>query len=202
MTSTLTTPAQSAGLFLFGTDPARALADRLTETKALHETRDRLLAAGGSVPAGTAATIGELSTDFLSQDISTVAIAGWRKHRELLDAADRTRGTRATAIVSLSTHQISWRQQPTIDVLLGPATVAVIRFELCIDVEVVSVAAVVRGGYLVGLEGGRCDVTASFSAAGVLVAERTVTLDPHLALDLGAGVALGGSGEHVAGPAG
>ena len=179
-----------AGVFLFGDDSVAELANRLTESDVLQEAHDGLAAVGDGVWAGAHKELASMAGDFLDLDLASVAVAGWCKHRELVDVAERLDGTSASAVVPLWTQDISLTQNPRIDLELGNATVAVIRFELKVDIKVIGVAGVVRGGALVALEGGHCEVTASFSAAGACLGKKTAEFDPHRAIPLGKGIRL------------
>jgi hypothetical protein len=186
---TITTPL-SAGTFLFGDDTVTELANRLTGSGVLQEAHHQLAAVGDSVWASAGKELASMAGEFLDLDLASVALAGWCRHRELLDIARRLDGTTASAVVPLWTHDISLTQEPRIDLDLGAITVAVITFEVKIDIKVIGVAGVVRGATLVALEGGHCEVTASFSAAGICLATRTADIDPHRAIPLGKGIPL------------
>jgi hypothetical protein len=187
--SLLSTPTSVAGL-LFGDDPAGALAERLDATGALDAARERVAGLGADVWAGARSQLAGIAADFCALDVASVVVSAWRKHRALVDAAETTLATGATVVVPLGSRRISLVEHPSIDVTMGRATVAVVRFELALDVDVEGVAGVVRAGALVALQGGRCDVSARFAAAGVTLGERKASYDPGLAVPLGSGLVL------------
>jgi hypothetical protein len=180
----------TARSFLFGPDGLAELGQRLEDADVLSAAADGLGAAGESLWRVGGQQLAGVASDFLELDLASVALSGWRKHRELLAAADRTRGTTQRAVVPLGNRDISLVQTPSIDVMVGEATLTVVRFELRVDIAVLGVAGVVRDGALVALTGGGCEVTVSFSAAGVRLAEKTGRIDPHLAIPLGGGLPL------------
>jgi hypothetical protein len=190
MTSSLLTTPGAVATFLFGDDPASALAERLDSTGVLRKARERLPAIGDDVWAGACRELASMAADFCALDIASVVVSAWRKQRALIDAADSSRATGARIVVPLGSRRISLVQHPSIDMTVGRAKVAVIRFELAVDVDVECVAGVVRAGALVALEGGRCGVTARFTAAGVRLAERKAAFDPGVAVPLGSGIVL------------
>jgi hypothetical protein len=193
---TITMPL-SARLFLFGPDSLSQLEHELTQTGALEAADDRFGAIGGVVWAGARREITRMANDFLDLDLGSVAVAGYRKHRELMEAGRRTAGTTASVVVPLGTRNIVLTQRPQIDVLVGDTAVNAIKFELKVEIAVTGVAGTVRDGALVVLAGGRCEVAASFSAAGVRIAQRTAELDPQWTIPLGSGIRLSTSPVNV-----
>lgn len=191
MTAATITRQQRAAEFIFGADPPGALAARLEETRALSQTKDALAVAAASVRACVTREIATMAADFLDRDLATIAQDGWSKYRELLDAGAATRASGASQIVPLAGHQISLVERPTIDVVLGGISMSVVQFELAVLIDVVGLAAVVRSGWLKAFESGKCKLSATFRAAGILLGEQHAELDPHLALPLGTGIRLG-----------
>ncbi|HEX2805381.1 MAG TPA: hypothetical protein VHN80_04350 [Kineosporiaceae bacterium] len=190
MTSTPVTPSYSAGALLFGDVGLDELADRLAAAGTLQNVHGRLAGIGDSVWAAAHKELASMAATFLDLDLASVAVSGWCKHRELVDVAQRLDGSAASAVVPLWTQDISLTQKPHVDLVVGGMTVAVVRFELKVDIKVIGVSGVVRGGALVAFEGGRCELTASFSAGGVCLARRTAQFDPHRAIPLGKGIML------------
>jgi hypothetical protein len=190
MTSSLISTPMSAAQFLFGADPATRLAQRLDESGALDKAREDLGVAGDQVWAGARKEVAGIAADFCALDLGSVLVSVWRKHQALLDAATTTRTTGGAVVVPLGDRRVSLAQHPRIDMTLGKATVAVIRFELAVQIDVRCVSGVVRSGALVGVGGGRCDATVSFGASGSCLAKRTAAFDPGFALPLGGGIVL------------
>jgi hypothetical protein len=190
MTSLTISASCSAGVFLFGDDSVAELSDRLTQAGTLDKAQELLDAVGGGVWSAARKQLTSMISGFLDLDLASVAVSGWCKHRELVDVAERLDGTAASAVVPLWTQDICLTEKPRIDLVVGGATAAVIQFELKVEIKVIGVAGVVRGGALVALEGGRCEVTVSFSAAGACLGKRTADFDPHRAIPLGKGISL------------
>jgi hypothetical protein len=200
MTEPVITNPVTAGTFLFGGGGLAELAHRLTDSGALRQAHDALATAGHSGWDAVTTQLASMTQDFLSLDLASVALAGWRKHQELVDVAERLDGTAASAVVPLWTQDISLTQNPHVDLVAGTTTVSVIEFELKVDISMVGICRVVRGGSLVAFQGGQGEVTVSFSAAGVCVAKRVARFDPRLTIPLGAGIPLV-TGPRAAAPA-
>jgi hypothetical protein len=190
MTVPMVTTPQSARTFLFGDESIAALQKMFTESDALQEAHDRLAGLGESVWAGANKELATMASDFLNVDLASVAVAGWKNHKELQVAAQRTRGTSGSAVVPLGTRDIALTQRPQIELRMGDRTVTAVKFELKVNIKVVGVVGVVRNGALVALEGGHCEITVSFSAGGVRLGHKTADFDPHYCIPLGAGIPL------------
>ncbi len=201
--------AGTAREVLFGddVDVPGELARRLRQSDALASGREDLRVVGGAVWDGAYEQLSAMATDFLDLDIATVLVRGWRKHQELVAAAAVTSKDDSTVVVPLGARDLRLVRHPRVDVQLGTLTLPAVRFELAVDVAVLGVAGVVSGGRLIALTGGRCTVTVALSAGGRLLANGTRTVDPHLSVPLGTGIALGvppqrtGSPEGADGPA-
>ncbi|MDQ2882167.1 MAG: hypothetical protein M3Y48_13355 [Actinomycetota bacterium] len=97
-------------------------------------------------------------------DLASLVIEGWRTYNKLIEAAHRSRSTpeRPEKVV-LSTHQITSKHQPTIDVIINETKRYSIRLSLTITFDFHLVRAVVKNGALVGLESGSCLVNVTLS---------------------------------------
>jgi hypothetical protein len=177
---------------LFGeSDPGAALA-------ATPAWRTVLSGLGGALatlsPPGQATLYAEVSgaiSGLLGLDVLDVLVDGWRKHRALVGAAQRTRvPPGATEQVELTSHRITTTHRPYLDISLNGAKLATVHFDLGLTLDVDTMLAVVTRGRLVGIQGGRCTVTAGLGAEGVPLASRQLVLDPHVTLSLGEGIAL------------
>jgi hypothetical protein len=172
-------------------DPGQAV----TSTPAWRTVLDGLGAVLATVsPAGQVQLYREVSgaiSGLLSVDVVEVLVGGWRKHRALHAAAQRTRANPgSTEQVELATHQITTTHHPYLELAVNGAKVATVHFGLGLTLDVEAMVATVHQARLVGLRGGRTTVTAGLSCEGLAVAQRQVVLDPHVVLPLGAGVAL------------
>lgn len=168
------------------TDLGRSLA----ESHAFDDAKGELSKAGDALLDGARAEVASMVGGFLGLDIATMIVAGWRKHRELLDAAVRTKGTEASEVVSLATRDLSLVQHPTIEVYLDKTMIKLVTFELRVTVSATGLAGVVRSGNLVGLTTGTCTITVSLAAASKTLATAKRVIDPHLVVHLGQGIPL------------
>jgi Protein of unknown function (DUF2510) len=180
----------TAATFLFAGNGVAELAQALADAGLLQQLHGWVTATGLS-PGAVANQLASVVNGFLDLDLASVAVAGWRKHQELIDVAEGLEGTSASAIVPLGTEDISVVQKPKVELLLGSTTVAAIEFELAVKIAMVGIAGVVKGGSLVAFEGVSGEATVSFGAAGVTLAQRTAAFDPRLTIPLGsAGIRL------------
>jgi len=95
-----------------------------------------------------------------------------------------------TELVALLSHRILWTKKPYVTVEIDGHHVATVQLELTVVLDVNSLVAGVRGGQLVELHGGNCDVTASLAIQGVEVAEQQGYLDLPGVVPLGRGIPL------------
>jgi hypothetical protein len=127
----------------------------------------------------------------LNLDALDVLVGGWRKHRALVAAAQRTQAQPGTTErVELASHRITTTHRPYLDINLNGATVAKVHVDLELTLDVETVVATVSGARLVGIEGGRCTVTAGLGCENVPLVSRQLVFDPHVVLRLGEGILL------------
>lgn len=188
-TTTQTTTLRS---ILFGDEDARATikdaleASAVTKTiaAALHGVSRTLRSAAGDEVQDTVA-------DVLSFDLIDVLIGGWRKHRTLTEAAERTIGSPgAREIVELAAHRITFTSTPRIDVLVDQLKVAEIEVEIGVTVDLDAVCGVVTGGRLVALRSGRAEVKVEVACLSHPVISATRSIDLPVAIGLGPGILL------------
>jgi hypothetical protein len=188
--------------FLFGADGVASLARQLDARRVLQESPIGVKSSARRLWSAAHRELANVTAEFLDVDLGGLAVAGWRKHRELLDAAERTRGRPVTALVPLGGHDICVDQHPRVEVEWGSVTVTVVRFELRMVIKALRVLGHVRDGHLVALAGGPCEVTGSFATAGVVLAQRTARFDPALVVALGKGIPLPGATQSAAAESG
>ena len=136
--------------------PARAI-DEDTMATALPQ-----LSRAGRSAAGAELT--DMAKGLLELDLGGLALAGWRKHRDLLAAATRTvEHPGSTELVELTTHRITSVHRPSVDLLVDGVRVAVVRLELEVELLVRALVATVRLGHLIGLRSGSFDVTVTLA---------------------------------------
>jgi hypothetical protein len=196
---TTVSPTQpvSTAVFLFG--ETQASVDALAHTLNQHGVLGVLDTALGQVSqAGREAAGSQVATvahGLLDLDLGDLVVAGWRKHAALTTAAERTRATPGSSeVVELASHRITSVYQPFVEVLINDARVATIRFELAIELLVKALVGTVRGGQLVSLRAGTCEVTGRLSAEGVPLVNRQGQFDLPLLIRLPLRLHPGGDG--------
>ena len=136
----------------------------------------------------------------LDVDLIGLLVAGWRKHHDLTSAARRTLAAPAsTELVELATHQITAAKHPSVTVLVDGAHVATLQLDLSVVFDVTAVLAGIRGGRLVALHTGRCDITATLAIDGTDVATRQAHLELPGTVPLGPGIRLLPAADYRAG---
>ena len=189
MTTTSTPAPLTARSLLF--DEAGKGADLLAQAideEAVAAALPRLSRAGR---AAAGAELFDMAKGLLDLDLAGMALAGWRRHRELLDAATRTvEHPGSTEVVELATHRIRSVHQPSVELLVDGVRVALVRLELEVELVVRALVATVRLGHLIGLRSGSFDVRVTLAVAGRPVASRRTSLASPLFVGLGDGVPL------------
>jgi hypothetical protein len=192
----MTAPAgplpSSVRVFLFGADSIAALADSFVEVTALDGVSALLIERLG---AGTLESFRErlahAAGDFMNLDPAHLFADGLRQHRELLAVAQQTADAGSSALLPLGTRRMSLTQHPSVDVEVDGETVCTVDFELKLTIDIGDLAAIVREGRLVELEGERAELTAEFSVApGEVLSHQTVAFDANAAVPLGEGIKL------------
>lgn len=183
----------TAGTVLYGEDLVAGLRDRVSEAATAQALEGRVGAVGGMAVRAIQQNLPAVVADFVNLDLATVALAGWRKHRDLVEAArttlDPASGQEAV-LVPLATHDIVLTQRPAVDVLLGVQKVLTLRFELNVTITVIGAEAVVRRGLLAELRGGAFEIKVSFTGQGIDLGQVKRTVDARLLLPLGGGIPL------------
>jgi hypothetical protein len=145
-------------------------------------------------PPGQANLVAEVSRaigGLVNLDVVDVLVGGWRKHRALRGAAERTKiPPGGPEQVELASHRITTAHRPYLDITVNGAKLATLHFDLGLTLDVDAMIGTVRQARLVAIQGGRCTVTAGLGCEGVPLASRQVVLDPHLVLRLADGVPL------------
>jgi hypothetical protein len=123
--------------------------------------------------------------------LGAVLVRGWRKHRDVTQAARRTAGDPASSeVVRLASHVVTLDDEPCIEVLVADRPALELRIGLTVAITVEVASGTVRGGRLVAISGGGATVKASVSVEGTTIAERARELTTSQTLDLGSGIRL------------
>lgn len=181
--------------FLFddgtGTDTAEVVARTLRErgvtASALRGVGHLSAAAEHSVDREVAAVV----DDLLALDLGDVLVSCWRKYSALTEAARRTLATPGSEeVVALASHEATATYCPYVDLFLDDIKLTTLEFKLAVTFLATGLAAVVRSGNLVAVEGGDCLATATLTLEGAPLTERRMHVDPSLVVNLRRGIPL------------
>lgn len=175
------------------TRTAAVLERRLREVNVAETT----LAQWGGLPTSAYRSLDQRVVEalrtLLDVEIGDVLLGGWRKYRELVAAAERTRDVPGPPEdLVLAEHEIVYTQQPSVEVLVDGAPVARLAFELAVSLVLRGVIAVVDRGRLVALRGGDLVAGAKLTLRDVELAKGEIRCLAGAVLRLGAGVSLVG----------
>ena len=149
------------------------------------------------------AAVQEASTTaaaLLKVDLIGVLVRGWREHRDIVSAARRTlAGPGGTELVSISSHEVTLDQRPSINVLVDRQRVATLQLGLSIVFDVHALLLGISGGRLVGVRSGRCDITATLAVQGSDLLVRRAHLELPGVMSLRRGIRLLPLDEYPAG---
>jgi hypothetical protein len=137
----------------------------------------------------------------LNVDLIGFLVSGWQKHREVIAAARRTAAAPGSIeLVDLATHQITATQRPAVNLLVDNKRVATVEFGLSVVFDISALVAGIRGGRLVAVHSGRCDVTATLAVQDTKVINRQVHLELPGIIPLGQGIHLLADRRHPGEP--
>jgi hypothetical protein len=135
----------------------------------------------------------------LKVDLIGVLVRGWREHRDIVSAARRTLAAPAsTELVSMSAHEVTLEQRPSVSVLVDGQRVATLELGLSIVFDVNALLLLISGGRLVAVRSGRCEITATLAVQGADLLVRQAHLELPGAIPLGRGIRLLPVGEYPA----
>jgi hypothetical protein len=161
-------------LFGHGTSAQEALANQIMSAHADHAlrrlprpTREAAVLEAAGAAAG-----------LLDGDLTGMLVAGWRTHRDLVDAAKRTLAAPTTTeLVDLIDHQVTTTQQPSVAVLVDGRQVTTIQVSLSVEFDVGALVAGVKAGRLVAIHAGHCTVTVTLGIQGTDVLTKNAHFD-------------------------
>ena len=189
----MTAPALSTRAVLFGEDNQEAPRQL---TQALDEHNAAGLVVGGprllAAPARKVVRdqLASVATQLVDLDIGDFVVLGWRKHRALVTAAQRTLEHGGPEDVAMASHRIECKHQPYVDVLIDERRVARVTFDLAVQLVLDGVVLVVRGGRITEVRAGSVAVTASLSVEKVPLSPRTRTCPLAAVVKLSTGIPL------------
>ena len=194
------TPTALDLLFGPGADAAETLADKI-------------LSPGGDQNLGRAlAHLPEMTRKAAVQEAATAASAllkvdlidvlarGWREHRNIVSAAQRTLvAPGSTELVIVSSHEITLDHRPSISVLVDGQRVATLQLGLSIVFDLNALLLGISGGRLTSIRSGRCDITATLAVQGTDLFVRRAHLELPGVISLRRGIRLLPVDEYPAG---
>jgi hypothetical protein len=148
-----------------------------------------------------------VATDLLQVDLLGVLVSGWREYRDIVAAARSTLAAPGSPeLISMTTHEVTVDQHPSVNVLVDGRRVADLELDLSIVCDVSALLLLISSGYLVAIRSGRCDVTVTLTVQGAELMSRQSRLDLPGVVKAGRGirllpvaeypVAVRASGEH------
>lgn len=101
-------------------------------------------------------------------DLRDLLVNGWRKYKDLTEAAVRTLSDVGTEeLVALADHRIESTHQPSVDLFVKDVNVHTVVFDLSVAFDVSGVLAMVRRGKLAALRGGTCLISGELALGEV-----------------------------------
>src|SRR5215831_3172505 len=188
---------------LFGRGSAAAAAETLAgEISSLGGGQDfgRALAPlPETVRKAAAQEAGTTMAALLKVDLTGVLVRGWREHRDIVSAARRTLAAPgSTELVSMSAHEITLDQRPSVSVLVDGQQVASFDLGLSIVFDVNALLLGISGGRLVAIRSGRCEITATLAVQGTDLFAKQARLELPGVIPLRRGIRLLPVGEYPA----
>src|SRR5215831_8008387 len=114
----------------------------------------------------------------LKVDLIDVLARGWREHRDIVSAAQRTLAAPgSTELVTMSTHEIKLDQRPSISILVDGQQVATLQLGLSIVFDIDALLLGISGGRLTDVRSGRCNITATLAVQGTDLLVRRAHLE-------------------------
>ena len=179
---------------LFGRDAAAAAAETLASEISSPGGQDLGRALAHLPETTTKAAAQEAGTTMaalLKVDLIGVLVRGWREHRDIVSAARRTLAAPgSTELVSMSAHEVTLDQRPSVNVLVDGQQVASLQLGLSIVFDVNAVLLGISGGRLVAVRSGRCDITVTLAVQGTDLLVRHARLELPGVIPLRRGIRL------------
>jgi hypothetical protein len=127
----------------------------------------------------------------LKVDLVGVLVRGWREHRDIVSAAQRTLALPgSTELVSMSAHEVRLEQCPSVNVLVDGRRVATFELGLSVVFDVNALLIKISRGRLTAVHSGRCDVTGTLALQGTDLFARQAHLELPGVIPLRRGIRL------------
>jgi hypothetical protein len=181
-------------------DAARALAGEITSPGS-NQAFDRALA---DLPEATRkAAIKEAATAaaaLLKADPVEGLVRGWRKHQDIVAAARRTLAAPgSTELVSMSGHEVTLEQNPSVRVLVDGHQIATVQLGLSIVFDVKALLLGVSDGKIAAVHSGSCDIIVTLAVQGTELISRRTRLELPGVISLRRGLRLLPAAEYPPG---
>jgi hypothetical protein len=191
MTTAQTDAPTDVRRFLIDGDTAAVLTEAVRSGEAGVRVRGGLGAMPAAVQNAVLARAGAAASDVLALDMVDILGAAWRKHAALRQAAAETLAAPdSEQVVHMIAHKVSFKHAPSVEIRYQDQPIATILIEAVLDMEIKGLLAVVRSGYLTGVQGGTCDVVGTLSLSGTPIARRQRTLELRFAIGFRQGIPL------------
>lgn len=193
MTTVATTQPLRTSEFLFGADQKgiKALTAVLTKAGVIGAATATLTSLSRVGRGAVGSQIATVAQGLLDLDIGEIVSEGWRRMEDLTEAARRSMETPGSSeVVDLASHSVSSKHSPQVEMLVNNAVIARVQFELSLELVLKSVVATIRGGRLVEIHSGSCDITGELSAEGRQLAKREAHYEVPALVRLGDGIPL------------
>ncbi|MDN5767082.1 MAG: hypothetical protein L0H96_10550 [Humibacillus sp.] len=198
MTTTDLAEPISVRTMLFGSDEdaVEVLRAAVTSGHAASLLGDALATVSAATGSAVVEEFTKVVAGLFAIDLTDALMMGWRSHQTLMAAARRTAQAADTEeLVDLVTHEISWAQEPYVELFVDGLKVATVHFQLSLNLEVKALVASINGGRLTAVHSGSCTLTAALTAQtlaakALTLAERSAHVDLPLVLHLGRGLPL------------
>jgi hypothetical protein len=136
----------------------------------------------------------------LMVDLIDVLVRGWREHQDIVSAARRTLAAPgSTELVSMSAHEVTVDQRPSVSVLVDGQPVTTLQLGLSIVFDVNALLLGISGGRLVAVHSGRCEITATLAVQDSDLLVKRAHLELPGVIQLRRGIRLLPIGEYPAG---
>jgi hypothetical protein len=159
-------------------DAVRAMAGEITSPGS-NQAFDHALA--GLPEATRKAAVQEAATTaaaLLKVDLIGVLVRGWREHRDIVAAARRTLAEPgSTELVSMSGHEVTLEQNPSVRVLVDGHQIATVQLGVSIVFDVKALLLGVSGGKITAVRSGSCDIIVTLAVQGTELISRRTHLD-------------------------
>src|SRR5215470_15607220 len=194
-------PPQTVLDLLFASDGPRAVGPELLSPDAAADLDRALQNIPATLREAAVRETMNAARSVLDVDLIGFLVSVWQKYREITAAARRTLAAPGSIeLVDLATHQVTATQRPAVNLLVDNHHVATVELGVSVVFNISALVAGIRGGRLVAVHSGRCDVTATLAIQDTKVISRQVHLELPGIIPLGRGIRLLTDHGHPVGP--